>query len=171
MKNVPLKIIKNVKEFQNNRVPQLYEEFEMKKLVVMPNEGIEDVQMARGIEFSAKCEHHTVGIKGKVWFAYLPDKYLIGLSQVPRVVEHFANVTVETIQERIAKQVADFLVKKIKPKGVWIIIDAEHFCATQRGVRQRNMRWTSSAIRGDFKKNPTLRLETIQAWQLMELSS
>jgi GTP cyclohydrolase I len=168
--DIPIELIKDVKEFQNKRIPELEDEFKLKKVVLMPNENINDVQFARGIEFSCKCEHHLVGIKGKVWFAYLPDEYLIGISQVARVIEYLANVTVETIQERLAKQIADYLEKILKPKALWIIIEAEHFCATQRGVRQRNMKWGSSAIRGQFKDDNALRNEVVNIWNLMEVS-
>ncbi len=163
---IKIEIIENRQEFQNKRIPELQEEFLLKKIVVEKNTFEYDgIITINPIEFSAKCEHHLVGIEGKVYFAYMPDELVIGLSQAPRIIEHFLNVTREIIQEEATKVIADFFEKAIKPKGLWIAIIAKHDCMCSRGVRQRNARATTSVIKGVFHKQD-VRDETKFLWRL-----
>ena len=161
-----IQIIENRKEFQNKRIPELKEEFKLEKIVVEKNifeyDGIVTIEP---IEFSAKCEHHLVGIQGRVFFAYMPNELIIGLSQAPRIIEHFLNVTEEVIQEEVTKKIADFFEKNVQPKGLWIVIKARHDCMCSRGVRQRNAKATTSVIRGVFHKQD-VRDETKFLWLL-----
>jgi len=166
-KKIPqIEIIKDRREFQNKRVPELKEEFKLEKIVVEENsfeyDGIITIEP---IEFSVKCEHHIIGISGKVFFAYMPDKLVLGLSQAPRIIEYFLNITEEIIQEEVTKKIADFFEKAIKPKGLWIVIKARHDCMCARGVRQRNARATTSVIRGLFHEFD-VRDETKFLWGL-----
>jgi GTP cyclohydrolase I len=164
--DIPLEIIKNRKEFAKKRVKQIPKEFELKKIVVEENKvHYNGIVAIEPIHFSALCEHHQVGIRGKVYFAYVPTNYLIGLSQVARVVEYFLNPTREILQEEVTKQIADFIWEKIKPAGLWLIVKAEHDCMNMRGVKQRNSKTTTSEIRGSFI-NPDLRNETALLWRL-----
>jgi len=162
----PIQIIEDRKEFQKNRVPQIAEEFELKKVVVERNTcGYTGIVAIAPIDFSTKCEHHTVGIHGKVYFAYMPGQYLVGLSQVARIVESFLNVTQEIIQEEATVKIAQFFQKVLKPRGLWIVIKAKHECMSARGVRQRNSLTTTSVILGEFE-DASIRAETIKLWEL-----
>jgi len=148
-----IEVIEDRRVFQNKRVPELSEEFKLEKIVVEKNSFEYDGIVAiEPIEFSAKCEHHLVGIEGKVFFAYMPDKLILGLSQAPRIIEYFLNITEEIIQEEVTKKIADFFEDVIKPKGSWIVVKARHDCMCSRGVRQRNAKATTSVIKGNFHK-------------------
>jgi len=118
------------------------------------------------MDFSAKCEHHLVSINGKVFFAYIPIKYLIGLSQVARVMEYYMNVSQEIIQEEATKEIADMLNEILKPEGLWVVVKAKHECMSARGVRQRNTLTTTSELRGVFHTDVALRNETLKLWEL-----
>lgn len=163
----PLEIIEDRKEFQKNRVPQLAEEFELKKVVVEKNTcNYPGVVAIEPIDFSAKCEHHVVGIHGKAFFAYLPGPYLIGLSQVARIIEAFLNVTQEIIQEEATLEIVNYFEQILKPKGLWLVIKARHECMSARGVRQRNSLTTTSVMRGVFHTDHALRDEVFKLWSL-----
>jgi GTP cyclohydrolase I len=163
---VRLKIIKNRKKFQKERVPQIGEEFKLTKVVVEENTfNYQGVVALAPIEFSAKCEHHLVSIHGNVYFAYVPGRYIVGLSQIARIIESFLNVTTEIIQEEVTKKIADYFEKKLQPQGLWIVIKAKHECMTARGVRQRNCLTTTSEIRGVFWQQD-LRQEVMSLWKL-----
>lgn len=162
----PLEIIKDRKEFQKNRVPQLAEEFKLKKVVVEENTcEYNGVVAIAPIDFSTKCAHHDVAIIGKVFFAYIPGQYIIGLSQIPRIIEHFLNITQEIIQEEATKNLADYF-EQLKPLGLWIVVKARHECMCSRGVRQRNALTTTSDMRGVFHTDVALRNETLNLWKL-----
>ena len=165
-KKIPIKIIKDRKEFQNNRVPEIGKEFELEKIVVEENKYYDGVVAIEPLDFSAKCIHHLVAISGKAYFAYMPDKYVIGLSQTSRILEYFLNVTKEIIQEEANTEIVNFFDEMLKPKGVWLVLKAKHDCMCSRGVRQRNARTTTSVMRGIFHTDQALRNETIQLWRL-----
>ena len=159
-------MITNRDEFQKNRVPQIAEEFELKKVVVEPNTIKYDGVVAIGpLEFSAKCGHHGVGIHGEAYFAYIPDKKIIGLSMSARILEHYVNVTKEILQEEVNKQVVEFYVEAIKPLGVWLVMKAVHECMTARGVKQRRALTTTSDMYGVFHKDSALREEVLKLWK------
>lgn len=141
-----------MKEFQKKRIKQISKEFRLKKIVVMPNDiRYNGMVILKNIEFTTRCEHHLVSIRGVCHFGYIPGKYLIGLSQIARIIEYFLNPATEVIQERANKELADYFQRLLKPRGLILVIKARHDCVSARGVRQRNVECITSEIRGNFR--------------------
>jgi GTP cyclohydrolase I len=123
-----------------------------------PNdEGYDELVVARGIPFHSLCEHHLIPFVGVAHVAYLPGDRIVGLSKLARVVEHFARRL--QVQERMTVQIADWLEEELQPKGVGVVLDAEHFCMTIRGVQKPGARTTTSALRGHVRNDPRARQE------------
>ena len=112
-------------------------------------QGYDDVVMLRGIEVESHCEHHMAPFLGKAYVAYVPDEKVVGISKLARVVEIFSRrlQTQETLTQQIAKAIEEHLV----PKGVAIMIDAEHQCMTTRGVHHRHVSTVTTQFSGLFK--------------------
>ncbi len=120
----------------------------------------DEIVLVRDIPFYSMCEHHLLPFIGRAHVAYLPDgKRLCGLSKLARIVEVHAKRL--QLQERLTVQIADSLVKALKPKGVFVIIEAEHLCMTMRGVRAPGSRTVTSVVRGIFRENPATRAEAM----------
>src|SRR5689334_22299784 len=103
-------------------------------LTTFPNdEGYDELVLARGIPVRSVCEHHLLPFVGVAHVGYLPGERILGLSKLARVIEHFA--CRPQVQERLTKQVADWLAEHLRPKGVGVVITAEHTCMTLRGVQ------------------------------------
>src|SRR6476661_2170434 len=103
-------------------------------LTTFPNdEGYDELVIARDIPFHSLCEHHMLPFKGVAHVAYLPGQRILGLSKLARVVELFARGL--QVQERLTKQVADWLQEQLRPRGVGVVIEAEHMCMSMRGVQ------------------------------------
>jgi len=109
------------------------------------------------IEFYSMCEHHLLPIIGTAHVAYMPDKKVVGLSKIPRVVDAFARRL--QVQERMTRQIAELLNNLIQPKGVAVVLDAWHMCVVMRGAKKANARMRTSALLGVFKDNATTRAE------------
>jgi GTP cyclohydrolase I len=123
-----------------------------------PNdEGYDELVVARAIPFHSLCEHHLIPFVGVAHLAYLPGDRIVGLSKLARVVEHFARRL--QVQERMTVQVADWLEEELSPRGVGVVLDAEHFCMTIRGVQKPGARTTTSALRGHVRNDPRTRQE------------
>jgi GTP cyclohydrolase I len=116
------------------------------------------------IEFYSTCEHHLLPFVGRVHVAYLPDKKVVGLSKIPRIVDVFARRL--QVQERMTRQIADFLQDLISPKGVAVIADALHMCMMVRGVKKTNARVRTSAFTGAFKDDMKTRDEFLNGISL-----
>ena len=114
-------------------------------------EGYDDLVIIRDIDIESHCEHHMVPILGKAHVAYLPDKKVVGLSKLARVVEIFAR-RLQT-QETMTAQIADAIEKALQPRGVAVIIDAEHQCMTTRGVNKRDAFTVTLQLRGVFAED------------------
>src|SRR5688572_27489388 len=100
-----------------------------------PNdEGYDELVVARGIPFHSLCEHHLLPFVGYAHVAYLPGERIVGLSKLARVVEHFARRL--QVQERMTVQIADWIEDELEPRGVGVVLEAEHFCMTLRGVQK-----------------------------------
>jgi GTP cyclohydrolase I len=130
--------------------------------VAMINEACFDVQydemvIVRDIEFYSLCEHHMLPFLGRAHVAYVPRGKVIGLSKIPRIVDMFARRL--QVQERMTRQVADFLQELLQPWGVGVVIEALHLCSMMRGVRKHDARMTTSAMLGGFRKNMATRME------------
>jgi len=118
-----------------------------------------EIVVLKDIEFYSTCEHHMLPFFGKVHFGYIPDKKVVGISKIPRLIEVFARRL--QIQERLTTQIADTFEMLIQPKGVMVVIDAQHLCMISRGIQKQNSVMTTSAIRGVFTK-PEPRLEFME---------
>ncbi len=121
------------------------------------------VVLVRDIEFYSLCEHHMLPFHGRAHVAYLPDGKVLGLSKLPRLIDVFARRL--QVQERLTEQVADAVEQAIQPKGVAVLLDAEHFCMMMRGVSKQHARTTTSSFRGAFRESDALRREFAAAAQ------
>lgn len=114
--------------------------------------GYNDPVLVRDIEFFSHCEHHMVPIIGKAHIAYLPDNCVVGLSKLPRVVDVFAR-RLQT-QETMTAQIADAINNNLKPRGVAVLVEAEHLCMAMRGVKKQGSTTITVAFRGHYENNP-----------------
>jgi len=117
----------------------------------------DEMVVLKDIDFYSLCEHHLLPFYGKIHVGYLPDRQIIGLSKIPRLVEMFARRL--QVQERMTQQIAAVMDELIKPIGVGVVVEAQHLCAAMRGVKKPNTVMTTSAVRGLFKRNSTTRDE------------
>ena len=117
----------------------------------------DDMVIVRDIEFYSLCEHHMLPFIGRAHVAYLPKGKVIGLSKIPRIVDMFSRRL--QIQEKMTRQIADFLDTLLEPRGVAVVMEAVHMCGMIRGVRKHDARMTTSSMLGAFRKNETTRLE------------
>lgn len=127
-------------------------------LTTFPNdEGYDELVLARGIPVHSLCEHHLLPFHGVAHVAYLPEDRILGLSKLARVVELFARDL--QVQERLTQQVADWLQQHLEPKGVGVVIEAEHMCMSMRGVRASGAVTLTSALHGLLRDDPRSRQE------------
>jgi len=124
---------------------------------VFPNEGYDELVMVRDISFQTLCMHHLLPFHGVAHVAYLPGESIIGLSKLARVVEFFARDL--QLQERMTVQIADWLEHELAPRGVGVVLSAEHMCMTIRGVRKPGARTVTSALRGSLRDDARTRQE------------
>ncbi|SVC70025.1 uncharacterized protein METZ01_LOCUS322879 [marine metagenome] len=117
----------------------------------------DEMVVLKDIDFYSLCEHHLLPFYGKIHVGYLPDRQIVGLSKIPRLVEMFARRL--QVQERMTQQIAAVMDELIKPIGVGVVVEAQHLCAAMRGVKKPNTVMTTSAVRGLFKRNSTTRDE------------
>ena len=121
------------------------------------NEQCDEVIAVKDIDFFSLCEHHLLPFKGVAHVGYLPEKKIIGLSKIPRIVDIYARRL--QVQERLTQQVADALQDVLNPKGVAVVIEAEHLCMQMRGVEKKSSFMITSAVRGVFRENNKTREE------------
>ncbi len=119
-----------------------------------------DMVLVKDIDFYSMCEHHMMPFFGKAHVAYLPDKKVTGLSKIARTVEVYARRL--QIQERMTGQVADALMEYLKPRGVMVMLEAEHTCMTMRGVKKPGSRTMTVAVRGLFEADMALQNRFLQ---------
>ncbi|MEW5939008.1 MAG: GTP cyclohydrolase I FolE [Chloroflexota bacterium] len=117
----------------------------------------DEMVIVRDIEFYSLCEHHMLPFIGRVHVAYIPDGKVLGLSKIPRVVDMYARRL--QVQERMTRQIADFLRDLLKPQGVAVVVEALHLCMMMRGVKKHDTRMTTSAMHGAFRANLATREE------------
>jgi GTP cyclohydrolase I len=123
-----------------------------------PNdEGYDELVLARDIPFSSLCEHHLLPFTGVAHVGYLPGKRLLGLSKLARVVTYYSRRL--QVQERLTKQVAGWLVAELNPKGVGVVLEAEHACMSIRGVRAAGAQTVTSALAGLVREDQRTRSE------------
>jgi GTP cyclohydrolase I len=127
-------------------------------LTTFPDEeGYDELVLAKAIPFASLCQHHLLPFVGVAHVGYLPADRILGLSKLARVVEHFARRL--QLQERLTTQVADWLQTRLEPKGVGVVLEAEHLCMTLRGVQATGARTVSSALHGRLRTDPRSRQE------------
>jgi GTP cyclohydrolase I len=120
----------------------------------------ENMVMVRDIDFYALCEHHMLPFFGMVHVAYIPDKHIVGLSKLPRIVEVFARRL--QVQERLTEEIARAIEDVLEPKGVGVVVEASHLCMMMRGVEKQNSKTITSALRGIFRSDGRTREEFLR---------
>lgn len=124
----------------------------------------DEMVVVRDIPLYSMCEHHLLPFIGKAHIAYLPaDGKVIGLSKLARIVSDFSKRP--QLQERLTAQIADFLMQELQPKGIAVIIDAEHLCMTMRGARAAGAKTQTSALRGAMRSDAKTRAEVMSLLQ------
>src|SRR3954469_7889809 len=121
------------------------------------DEGYDELVLARSIPIRSVCEHHLLPFVGVAHVGYLPGDRILGLSKLARIVEHFA--CRPQVQERLTKQVADWLSDQLHPRGVGVVIEAEHSCMTLRGVQATGSRTVTSTLLGSLRSDARSRQE------------
>ena len=117
----------------------------------------DEMVVVKSIEFYSLCEHHLLPFYGHAHVAYIPRTKVLGLSKIPRVVDMFARRL--QVQERMTRQVADFLEDVLHPQGVAVVVEGAHLCAMMRGVKKANARMVTSSLIGRFKSDARTRAE------------
>ncbi len=122
----------------------------------------DEMVMVRDIPFASLCEHHMVPFMGKVHVAYIPgeDGRITGLSKLARLVDAYARRL--QVQERMTTQIADTMEKVLDPRGVLVVVEAEHLCMSMRGVKKPGTLTITSAVRGLFRDDPRTRAEAME---------
>ena len=130
-------------------------------VTVVEGADFDEMIMVRDIPLSSLCEHHMVPFNGRAHVAYIPNKshQITGLSKIARVVDTLSKRL--QVQERLTTQIADAIDAALSPRGVFVVIEAEHLCMTMRGVKKAGARTITSAVRGSFLKNQATRAEAM----------
>ncbi len=113
----------------------------------------EEMVLVRDIEMYSLCEHHMLPFFGRVHIGYIPDGKVVGLSKLPRLVDAFARRL--QVQERMTREIADALCEAVAPRGVGVVIEAQHLCMMMRGVQKQASCTVTSTMMGSFKEQPT----------------
>jgi GTP cyclohydrolase I len=149
------------------RVADMYEEIlggknldPEKELEVVFEKDHDEIVLLKNIPLYSMCEHHMLPFIGKAHVAYIPkDNRVTGLSKIARVVDAYARRL--QVQERITTDIAELIMRKLKPAGVLVVIEAEHLCMSMRGVKTPGVLTVTSAVRGVFRKNEKTRAEAL----------
>jgi GTP cyclohydrolase I len=148
------------------RVAEMYEEIlagqfkdASKELEVILEQTHDEIILVKDIPIYSVCEHHIIPFIGKAHVAYIPNKRITGLSKIARVVDVLAKKL--QVQERLTTEVADIIMKKLKPKGVMVVVEAEHLCMTMRGAKKPGTKTVTSVVRGIFRENQKTRQEAL----------
>jgi GTP cyclohydrolase I len=149
------------------RVADMYEEIfsglesdARELLKAIPGETHDEMILIKDIPFYSICEHHLLPFIGKAHIAYIPAGAIVGISELPRALEHLAKRP--QVQERLTSQLADIIMEKLKPKGTMVVIDAEHLCMSMRGIKKPGARTVTSAVRGTFRTKASTREEMLE---------
>jgi GTP cyclohydrolase I len=124
---------------------------------LFPNEGYDELVLVRDIPFHTLCMHHLLPFRGEAHVGYLPGETIVGISKLARVVERFSRDL--QLQERMTVQIADWLERELAPRGVGVVLSAEHTCMTVRGIRKPGARTVTSALRGCLRDDARTRQE------------
>lgn len=148
------------------RVADMYEEIlagqfkdASSELEVVLEQTHDEIILVKDIPIYSVCEHHLIPFIGRAHVAYIPDKRITGLSKVARVIDTLAKRL--QVQERLTAEAADIIMNKLKPKGVMVVVEAEHLCLTMRGVKKPGAKTVTSVVRGVFRRNQKTRQEAL----------
>lgn len=130
---------------------------EILKRTFEETDGYDEMVLLKDIRFESHCEHHLAPIIGKAHVAYLPDRRVVGISKLARLIEAYAKRL--QIQEKMTAQIANTIDEILQPKGVAVVIEAAHQCMTTRGVHKSGVVMVTSRMLGDFRDNPATRRE------------
>ena len=122
-------------------------------------DGYDEIVLLRDIRLESYCEHHMVPIIGRAHVAYLPHRRVVGISKLARVVDAYAKRL--QIQEKLTAQIANTINDVLKPRGVAVMIEAEHHCMSTRGVHKDGVGMVTSRMLGEFRDNPSTRREVL----------
>ncbi|MDR1727721.1 MAG: GTP cyclohydrolase I FolE [Acidobacteriota bacterium] len=136
----------NADELLNNALFDVQDDVQYDEMVVVTN-----------IDFFSMCEHHMLPFFGKVHVGYLPDKKVVGISKIARLVEMYSRRL--QVQERLTAQIAKTIKAKINPLGVGVVVEARHMCMMMRGVEKQNSSMTTSSMLGSFRRSAETRAE------------
>jgi GTP cyclohydrolase I len=143
------------------RVAEVYAELltptEFEPTTFPNDEGYDELVVACEIPFHALCMHHLLPFHGVAHVGYLPGERIIGLSKLARIVDHFARDL--QVQERLTTQIADWIQEQLEPRGIGVVLEAEHLCMSLRGVQKPGARTVTSALRGVVRDDPRTRQE------------
>ena len=120
-------------------------------------EDYDEMVVVRDIELHSLCEHHLLPFFGKAHVAYIPNRRIVGLSKIPRLVDLFARRL--QVQERMTKEIAETMMEKLDPRGVAVVIEARHLCMVMRGVEKQHSSMTTSHMLGAFRDAQSTRME------------
>ncbi len=148
------------------RVAEMYNEIlggqfqdASEELEVILEQKHDEIILLKDIPLYSVCEHHLMPFIGRAHVAYIPDKKITGLSKIARAVDILARRL--QVQERLTTEIADVIMKKLKPKGVMVVIAAEHLCLSMRGAKKPGAVTTTSVVRGIFRSNQKTRQEAL----------
>jgi GTP cyclohydrolase IA len=127
------------------------------------DEDYDEMVLIKNIDIFSLCEHHLLPFYGKCHVGYIPDGKVIGLSKIPRLVDHFSKRL--QIQERLTNQIAQHLMEALKPRGVGVVIEALHLCMAMRGVEKQNAVCNTSAMLGGFRTDSRTRMEFMEMFR------
>jgi len=130
------------------------------KFTTFENPGYDQLIILKDIDFSSLCSHHVLPFHGRAHVGYLPGEKICGISKLARVVDKFASRP--QIQEKMTNEIADFLENNLKPRGCIVVIEAGHDCMRIRGVKKPASCMITSAVRGEFHRNPSLKDEFLK---------
>ncbi len=128
------------------------------------DEDFDEMVIVKDIEFYSLCEHHILPFWGKCHVGYLPQKRIIGLSKIPRIVDMFARRL--QVQERLTREIAEALQVSLEPTGVGVVMEAQHMCMMARGVEKQASKMTTNAMRGTFREDSSTRAEFLRCIQV-----
>lgn len=138
-----------------------YRQDPKKILKTFTEDVCKEMVILKNCEFYSTCEHHLFPFFGHISVAYLPNRRIVGISKLARLVDCFARRL--QIQERMTAQIADAIMNVLDARGVYVLCEATHFCMTSRGIRKQDASMVTSAIRGEFEKSESLRLAFLGA--------
>lgn len=154
LENTPARVVRSYEEFYDG---YRHDPEEILRTTFEETEGYDEMVVLKDIAFHSHCEHHMVPIIGKAYVAYLPDKRVVGISKLARVVEAYAKRL--QIQEKMTAQIANAINDVLKPRGVAVIVEAEHQCMTTRGIHKPGVSMVTSTMLGAFRDDALTRRE------------